>query len=292
MTLTYLLANKVQDAKNPSIFGTVANSVTNPWSAPRNPNPDNTNMFNIVFNYDWWQSNNSGKYMSSIGGSKIAGLSKSCIILGSASSSTCSTGCTLCSGSDCLSCNSNYGLIANKCLNQATGTLFYKNPPSNVSADISLNIASLNLQSQPGLTLMFFVKIYSFSTNTSPASIITFDSINNFALKYDASIKTVTITFQNGKDFFYDVGTGNDFKTDFFGKWVPYSISMFRSADTTTYPLMTSATIYYQLLARINQVFNSYEIREITFSKNFIGLISNFQILNSFTINPWGLGKE
>ena len=218
------------------------------------------------------------------------------VIQGGASSSTCPTGCTICSyavsGSDCLSCNSSYGLIGNKCLNHPTGSLFYKNPPSNASGDISLNISSLNIQSQPGITLMFFVKIYSFSSKTSPASIITFDSINNFALKYDSNLKTVTFTFQNVKDFFYNVGTGNDFKNDFFGKWVPYSISMFRSADTTTLPVMTSATIYYQLLARNNQIFNSYEIREITFSRHFIGLISNFQILNSFTINPWGLGKE
>ena len=76
MTLNYLTGNKIQDSKNPSIYGTVANSVTNTWNSPRNPNPDNTNMFNIVNDFDWWQSNNLSKTMMNIGGSKIAGLSK------------------------------------------------------------------------------------------------------------------------------------------------------------------------------------------------------------------------
>ena len=81
MTLSYLVGNKIQDAKNAGIYGTVANSITNPWTAPRNPNPDNTNMFNLVYDYDWWQNNNLQRTLTSVGGSKIAGLSNYYIII-------------------------------------------------------------------------------------------------------------------------------------------------------------------------------------------------------------------
>ena len=80
MTLDYLIGNKIQDAKNIGVYGTVANSVNNLWNSPRNPNPDNWNMFNFVDNYDWWQANNLKLTIKTIGNSMIAGLSNLKII--------------------------------------------------------------------------------------------------------------------------------------------------------------------------------------------------------------------
>ena len=102
----------------------------------------------------------------------------------------------------------------------------------------------------------------------------------------------LVISYQTGNDFSYLLTTGSNFKSDLFGKWIPISISMYRSTNPTLFPVMASATVYYNLLNRNNANFNSYVISEITFSNNFLGLISNIQILNSFAINPWELAKE
>ena len=134
--------------------------------------------------------------------------------------------------------------------------------------------------------------MYSFTTNTNPQTLIILDSLNNFAFKYDLPTKNMIITYQAGIDFLYNPGGGNQFRLDFFGKWLPVSISMYRSVSPNIFPLMSSSSINYQLLGRNNPVFNSYVVREITFSNTFIGLISDFKVFNSFTINPWGMYKK
>ena len=199
-------------------------------------------------------------------------------------------GCTICTNSYCLACDSTTGLFANQCKNNSPQNLVYKNPPQNALTNISLNIANLNLQFQPNLTILFFLKIYSFTTNTTPAKIIIFDTLNNFALQYDLATFNLVISYQSGYDYIFPISSPN-FKQTYFGKWLPISISMFRSPNINILPIMTSATIYYNLLLRNTANLNSYNVSEITFSNNFIGLISNINILNSFTINSWGMAR-
>ena len=140
--------------------------------------------------------------------------------------------------------------------------------------------------------MVFFIKIYSFQVNTSPANIITFDTLNKFSLNYDNSKMSLEISYQNVNDFSY-AGTGtNNLKTDYFGKWIPISISMLSSTNPNIFPVISSATIFYNLLTRNIPTFNTYFVREFTFSNKFIGLISQIQFFNTFSINPWELAKE
>jgi hypothetical protein len=281
MDLSNITFNKIQDVKNPSIYGTFPIN-----SAAKVTNPDNHNMFNYVNNYSY-EDLNPGKVVTS--SSLTTGNTLVSINIG-----TCNASCSKCfksASGKCFECADGYGLFDSQCLqNNSTPQYYYKHPPSNLSnsSSVSLKLTSLNLSSYPGMTMFFFIKLYGFTVSSSLYKLIIFESNLKYFLAFNPTAfdGSLELYYDNRLQFQYQ-----GFRNLKFGTWVPISISAYRETNVNIFPNMIHMTIDYTQMPILDSAMSNYVVSEFTMPSTWIGLISDITFYNSFIISAWGFKK-
>ena len=246
-----------------------------------NSNPDNYNSFNYGWEYSWNDSN-PGNFLTSVA---LAGFTMSPISYGS-----CDSACSICfnsGNSNCLACNAGFVLIGNSCKSNSPSPFYYfKSPPTIPPATkLSLNITSLNLSNYPGLTIFLYLKIYGFLSTAVNKNIITFGT--NFDIYSDPTSYGISLRYNGILQFNYA-----NLQQEYFGKWIPISLAMFRSPNVALSPNMNSMSILYTNLARLVSSMSSYSVTELSISSSFIGLVSDINIYRSFIVNAYGFASQ
>lgn len=249
-----------------------------------NYNIDLSNSFNFGYNFSW-NDKNPGKFANYV------------LLTGStavpAGNDNCHTACKICYGvsdSQCLSCNSGYGLIGSTCKkDKLNGELFYfKNPPSLNPTKTSLNVSKFGgFNSLEAITVFFFIKLFGFKAGSTTNNILIFDSITNFKLIFEESDESLRLVNNGVDQYVYPY-----FQAEYIGKWIPISIAAYKSNNPSLYPYMSSFTIHYKTLSCLDLPYKKLDFKEITIPNEYIGYISDLYVYNNFIINALGFASQ
>ena len=174
-------------------------------------------------------------------------------------------------------------------------------PPQNAPSKLSLKISSLDLNSYPGLTILFFAKIYSFTDKTD-TRILILDSPNFFYFRYNppvgATEEDISLYSRNPAGGVMPIYTAPMSTSGWrLGQWVPISFSMFRTTNPLITPPIDSCSIMDIKLTKLAAaqaaagLFSNYAVTEITIPGSYVGLLSDITIYKTFIINPWSFNK-
>ena len=260
-------------------------------------NPDGDMNYNIGWNFNW----NDLNYPKYIVSTKILkNLNRVQII----ETSECYEGCLKCFGHNkhsCYSCQPGYALIDSTCTKNLdeSSIYYYMNPlkpkkEDDPIPDLELDFASLNLTNYATITLHFYIKIYGFTQekidlykngDSELFKLITFSEDSQFILYYN--IKTDTISLQLGNKIQY---SSKDIFSK-YGKWIPISISAFRSDDLDFRPNFNSMSFDNILLPYLgfdeNNLYAYFPIETFKISKYLIAHFADITLYDLFIINAY-----
>lgn len=247
-------------------------------------NPDLDSMFNFANNFSW-NDKNPGKYATivTISGNKA-------VVSGSGD---CNPACQICYSnqeSACLKCNPGYGIIGSTCKRDSiNGSIYYyKNPPTNTPASWSLRISNVNnINTTEPLTIFFYLKLFGFYNLSINDNIIRLHSLQNLIFHFRESEEALVLSLNGTEQFKY-----SKFQSEFFGKWCPISIAMYRSSTPLIFPHMASVTIGFTTLSPLDLPFKIYSVDEFRFMRDFIGYVSNVNFYFKFIINSFGYASH
>ena len=222
-----------------------------------NQNPDNYNFFNYAAYYSW-DDMNPGSFLTSVTLETWKELT--------VASSACDPSCARCFNTQntaCLVCNDGWGVRSHDCVATNPAYYYYKNPPKNPVPKLGLKVTPYNLSSNPALTILWFMKIYSFTDLNF--DMIIFDSTRDFRVTFNDDMTSVygaVETYYSGvMQYQYQ-----QYRETLFGRWIPMSIAMYREYEPWLYPNMHSMSIYNTLLDSQDYIvllFVNYSLLEI-----------------------------
>ena len=265
-------------------------------------NPDNDMNYNIGWNFNW----NDINYPKFIVSTKILRNMNRVQII---DSKECYEGCLKCYGINkysCYSCQPGYALIGSTCIKTVDGLsiYYYLNPLNNnnktkIVPELELDFASLNLSDYATLTLHFYIKIYGFTQEqielykngqSELFKLITFSEESQFILYYNK--KTDTIILKLGEKIQY---SQKDIFSR-FGKWIPISISAYRSDDLNFRQNFNSMTFDNTLLPYLgfdeNNLYEYFPIETFKISKYLIAHFADVTLYDLFIINAYGYAQH
>ena len=265
-------------------------------------NPDGDMNYNIGWNFNW----NDINYPKFIVSTKILRNMNRVQII---DTKNCYEGCLKCYGINkysCFACQPGYALIGSTCIKTIDGSSIYyylnplnKNEDTDIISDLELDFASLNLINYATITLHFYIKIYGFTQEqidsykngeTELFKLITLSEESQFILYYNQ--KSDTILLKLGEKIQYS------YKDIFsrFGKWIPISISAYRSDDLNFRPNFNSMTFDNILLPYLgfdeNNLYEYFPIETFKISKYLIAHFADVTLYDLFIINAYGYAQH
>lgn len=278
---SFSMNNMLNDVLTDSITGISSSSS---WDTNNIYNRDYDNMFNYGANFSW-NDKNPGKYASA-----VTITNSRATVSGNAN---CNSSCSMCYGAtsnSCLKCSSGFGINGNSCKKDSVNGAFYyyKNPNNNnvsFSLDLANNVTGINT-SEP-LTVFFYLKLFGFSTTSTNNDVITLDSTNGLKFRFDDTDQSFDLELNNVVQFSYA-----DYQKEFFGKWVPISLAMYRSSNPGIFPYMNSCTIGISTLGPLDLPFSLYDAKEFLFDVGFIGYVADVSFYFKFLINAFGYASQ
>ena len=263
-------------------------------------NPYNDQNFNYGMNYNW----NDFHYPKFIIGTLI-NTEKN--IVNITTKGECNEGCSQCFGDskhNCFNCQENYALNGASCIlnSQYDAYFYYINPlhesddPSDNNDEFELDFSSLDLDTHPGLTIFFYLKLYGFTieqtnnykTTGNPIfDIIYFTKDKSFKLSYDADEESLKLIINNEVQFKF-----KDFSKK-LAQWIPISISAFRALDITLQKHFASMTVdttpleYHYSDFSVKE-YKKFNFQTFIFCRTMIGHVTDVTLFKSFIINAMG----
>ena len=265
-------------------------------------NPDSDMNYNIGWNFNW-NDINYPKYI--VDTTIIRNKNRVQII----DINECYEGCLKCFGHNkysCYSCQPGYALIDSTCTKTSdeASIYYYMNPLKLKDKlapvpELELDFASLNLTNYPTITLHFYIKIYGFTQEQIDFykndgielfKLITLSEESQFILYYN--VKTDTILLKLGEKIQYS----NSGIFSKYGKWIPISISAFRSDDLDFRPNFNSMSFDNILLPYLgfdeNNLYSYFPIEQFKISKYLIAHFADITLYDLFIINAYGYAQH
>ena len=235
-------------------------------------------FYNYATNFDWGATH-SNKYITSITGTVI-------------SSANCHEYCKRCFSSvstNCYECNNEYVLINQSCVKY---TKYYLKTPANFEIPLNViydnGIESFDFTSivDGGWTLIIYMKFMGVDIQSSSSQeYVLFNLNDNSYLYYDRT--TTYLYFKVGNVIaFIDTNFGN-----YFGQWIPISISNYLSAYNDVYPHMLTLSVN-KIDIKMQSSFSippeGMKIQSVKLGTSVIALWSNLYLYNNFIQGIFG----
>lgn len=283
LTIQYSYYNYLIDKLNPTTIKGIV-----PY-ATAGKNPDQDNFFNFAAHYAYDELYPK-TYLTT---ATINQYKRVTTATGNCANNVCSI-CYGPNNTQCLECENGYGFRSHECIATNPKYWYYKNPPNQPVPKVTLNVAAYNLQDTHALTMQFFIKIYTFTSDIDVTAgvydLIIFDSTQNLKLEFNSNMTTLygAIQLSYSSTLQYQYAT---YRGELFGRWIPISIAMLREWEAWKFPNMNQMTIYNTLMPRLDTALRAYNINEFTFPSTFVGLIADITFYKSYITNSWGIGK-
>ena len=260
-------------------------------------NPHGDQNFNYGFNFNW----NDINYPYFI---KEITVNNDKKMINIVDKDKCYEGCSKCYGKtkhNCYECKANYSLKGATCTltSNNDGYFYYINPLTS-GEELELNFIDLNLDSYPGLTVFFYMKLYGFTkaqinnykyNHISIFDIIYFNNDKTFKLSYDFEEESLKLILNDNVKFKYKSFIDN------LGTWVPISIAAYRSFDETFHKNFNAMTVKttpleYYFSDYSNKIYEKLIFETFKISKMMIGHICDVTLFKSFIINALGYASH
>ncbi len=264
-------------------------------------NPDDDMLFNVAWDFNW----NDINYPNYILSTKLLPQKNRVQIY---ETRKCYEGCEKCFGEDkhsCFSCNEGYGRNIATCTRTTKdeSVFYFLNPlmpdeHGNIPT-FELDFDTLHISSRTPVTLFFYIKIYGFTkaaidryeTDGSNFDLITFNTDRNFKLVYNFQNDKIILVIDTDIELFSYVGLIGK-----FGEWIPVSLAIFRSSDTSFQKHFSSMTIGDTLLPYTGFIgtdeYRELPLKEFKVSKQLICHIAEVTLFNTFIINAFGYASH
>ena len=293
MDLSHIINNQIVDVKSNAVTTTIEFQKNN-----QGQNKNNNNVFNYQINPAYEDihyhsvitkavSKDDGKYIDIINTGK------------------CHDKCKQCYEADkddaCYSCYEPYGLISNRCEGKEDNYYYFRNPGTHQPDEISLSISKYNFAQYKAITVLFFIKIYSFLDNASELlnkqsqKLITFDKTSNFHLRFirknESEDGRIELIYGSYEEIQFQRQV---YRSNLFGKWIPISIAAFKEYDTTISRSIIQMTVNYENLPYLipKNTIHTFLFQNFIIHKQWVGLLSDVTFYKGFIVNAFGFRKH
>ena len=238
---------------------------------------DDYNFYNYEVNFDWG-AKNENKYITSMINKFI-------------SYANCHAYCKRCYSSvstNCYECNTGYVLINQACVKL---TKNYLKTPAKVEIPLSVIYKNdevtfdFNTITDGGWTLIIYMKFMGIDAQITKTEYVLFSLNDNNYLYYDSS--TTYLYFKVGTVIaFIDTNFGN-----YFGEWIPISISNYISANNEIYPHMLTFSVNkidIKMQSSFSIPSEGMKIQSVKIGTSVLALWSNLYLYNNFIQGIFG----
>lgn len=260
--------------------------------------------FNFYYNYD---IRDNFDYIKVIGNDKFIRSQKNEISeIDSYIVEKCNEACKRCydiSQNTCYECHPGYLLVNQEC-KLPNGYFF--STPSKISAVTEINLSNIidldgtKIEDLNPITITFFFKFYGIIYHTLPMlstyNLISFKNNNSCLLTFNPTTKIFEVIINNTVTYRlnnYSITKSNIYfkESDFIGKWVYFSLSIYSSPDLNKQPSMFQLQINKSIIKPeiITESINVTIDNIRYFSTNVFCLYNKMNIYNSFILGSYGI---